>query len=79
MDNKVIGAYFRCLHRQSKNMACSQYALIVLEWRTRNSVVQQNPTATGTRHGERHLLIPKGYIQTSRTETERKGPLPRQK
>lgn len=70
MDNKVIEAYFRCLHRQSKNMACSQYSLIVLEWQTRNSVVQQNPITTGTRHGERHLPIPKGYIQTSRTDRD---------
>lgn len=62
MDNEVIQSYFRCLHKQNKNIACSQYALIVLQQQTQNSVVQQNLITTGTRHGKRHLPTPKAYI-----------------
>lgn len=70
MDNKVIHSYFRCLHRQSKNIACSQYALIVLQQQTKNSVVQQSPITTGTRRGKRHLPIPKAYTQIAKTDKD---------
>lgn len=70
MDNKVIQSYFRCSHRWSKNIACSQYTLLVLQQQTKNSVVQQNPTTTGTRHGKRHLPIPKAYTQIAKTDKD---------
>jgi len=70
MDNKVIQSYFRCLHRKSKNVARSQYALIVLQQQTKNSVVQQNPITTGTRQGKRQLPIPQACIQTAKPDTD---------